>query len=108
MLGFDPATGSVVPGGGLAAMSVPGAARAAAPAAPTGPMVFTNIRLFDGTSDTLRTGLRVVVEGQKIKAVEPAGTPPPQGARTLDGGTETAPGIAPSAAVEAGRASMST
>ena len=33
---------------------------------------------------------------------------PATAARTLDGGTETAPGMAPSAAVDAGRASTST
>ncbi len=34
--------------------------------------LFTNLRLFDGRSDALRGGLRVLVEGQTIKAVEPA------------------------------------
>jgi imidazolonepropionase-like amidohydrolase len=34
-------------------------------------VAFTNIRLFDGKSKTLRSGLRVVIEGNTIRAVEP-------------------------------------
>ncbi len=49
------------------------------------PTVFTNIRLFDGTSDALRDGLAVVVEGDKVSAVQDASAPTPQNARVVDG-----------------------
>ena len=38
-------------------------------------IAFTNLRLFDGKSDALLAGLRVVVDGKTIKAVEPAESP---------------------------------
>ncbi|SCB96943.1 metal-dependent hydrolase family protein [Kosakonia oryziphila] len=54
---------------------------------PTSPgiVAFTNVRLFDGVSDSLRTGLNVIVEGNKIKAVVPATTPLPPGIETING-----------------------
>ncbi|HFS5794201.1 TPA: amidohydrolase family protein [Citrobacter werkmanii] len=56
-------------------------------AEPTSPGVvaFTNIRLFDGISDSLRTGLNIIVEGNKIKAVVPARLPLPPGIETING-----------------------
>ncbi|WP_082554591.1 metal-dependent hydrolase family protein [Caulobacter sp. Root1455] len=66
-----------------------GQARAAVPEAPKAPIAFTNIRLFDGKSETTRTGQRVIVEGGKIAAVEPDNAPPPTGARVIDGGGRT-------------------
>lgn len=48
--------------------------------------VFTNVRIFDGTSEHLRDGLQVVVVGQKIHAIEPLGAPIPKGATVVDGG----------------------
>ena len=48
---------------------------ATAAAAPVAPIVFSNLRLFDGKSDALIEGLRVVVEGKTIKSVEPAEAP---------------------------------
>ncbi|MBN9488533.1 MAG: amidohydrolase family protein [Alphaproteobacteria bacterium] len=62
----------------------PAAARI--PKAPDSPIAFTNVRVFDGKSETLRSGLRVVVEGQKIKAVEAAEKPLAAGVQTIDGG----------------------
>ena len=38
-------------------------------------VAFTNARLFDGKSDALLTGLRVVIDGKTIMAVEPAEAP---------------------------------
>ena len=76
--------------GGAAAMAaaaiLPRAATARVPDAPATPTAFTNIRLFDGKSDSLRDGMRVVVEGQKIRAVEPAASPPAADIRVIDGG----------------------
>lgn len=47
--------------------------------------VFINVRVFDGVSDALRDGLHVIIEGNKIKAVEPADTPLPDSAQIIDG-----------------------
>jgi imidazolonepropionase-like amidohydrolase len=66
-----------------------GQARASVPEAPKTPIAFTNVRLFDGKSETSRTGQRVIVEGGKIKAVEPDTAPPPTGVRVIDGGGRT-------------------
>jgi imidazolonepropionase-like amidohydrolase len=50
--------------------------------------------VFDGTSDTLRAGLRVVVDGQTIKAVEPADAPVAPGVQAIDcGGRVLMPGL---------------
>lgn len=46
---------------------------------------FINIRIFDGVSDYLRDGLQVIVEGNKIKSIEPAQTPLPADAEVIDG-----------------------
>jgi imidazolonepropionase-like amidohydrolase len=69
---------------------------AASPGSParTTPVAFVNVRVFDGKSDALRGGLRVVVEGNAIKTVEPA-----QGALAADveildcGGRVLMPGL---------------
>ena len=44
---------------------------ATATAASLASIAFSNLRLFDGKSDALIEGLRVVVEGKRIKSVEP-------------------------------------
>ncbi|MFM1346745.1 amidohydrolase family protein [Yersinia proxima] len=49
-------------------------------------MAFINVRVFDGVSDQLRDGLRVLVEGNKIKLVEPADTPLSPDVELIDGG----------------------
>lgn len=67
----------------------PKRASAAIPAPPAGPVVFTNVKIFDGKSGRLAEGQRVVVEGNKIKAVEPAGESAPDGAEIVDGGGRT-------------------
>ncbi len=46
---------------------------------------FINVRIFDGVSDQLREGMQVIVEGNKIKSIEPADTPPPAQAKVIDG-----------------------
>ena len=57
-------------------------------------VVFTNARLFDGKSDTLLEGLRVVVEGRAIVAVEPAQSALDGDARIVDcGGRVLMPGL---------------
>ena len=47
---------------------------------------FVNARVFDGKSDNLRTGLRVVIEGGTIRAVEAADAPIGQGGAIVDCG----------------------
>ena len=42
------------------------------PAAPGSPIVFSNVRVFDGRSDALLSGLQVVVEGKTITSVGPS------------------------------------
>ena len=57
------------------------------------PIAFTNARLFDGKSDALIEGIRVVVEGKTIKSVEPAEAPLAPDARVVDcGGRVLMPG----------------
>src|SRR5262245_55247789 len=50
------------------------------------PILFTNIRLFDGTTPSLRNGARVLVERNRIKSVLGSGEAAPQDAMTIDGG----------------------
>ncbi|EKT1238133.1 amidohydrolase family protein [Escherichia coli] len=47
--------------------------------------VFINIRLFDGVSDNLLNDVQVIVEGNKIKAVEPQDSGLPKDAQVIDG-----------------------
>ena len=61
---------------------------------PGAPVIFTNVRIFDGKSNKLHTGLRVRVEGETIKAIEPAEHPTVTGAVTVDGkGRTLMPGL---------------
>ena len=78
----------------VAVAAWPAAARAAIPEAPEGPIVFTNVRVFDGISPTVRDGMRVVVNGGTISAIEPAAGAPPAGAALFDaGGMTLMPGM---------------
>jgi imidazolonepropionase-like amidohydrolase len=72
---------------GSAAFAAFGSSSALAriPDAPASPLAFTNVRIFDGASNALRTGLRVVVEANKIKAVEPHDKPLTAGVQSIDG-----------------------
>ncbi len=72
-----------------AAALLPKGASAAIPAAPSGPVVFTNVKIFDGKLGQLTEGQRVVIEGNKIKAMESAGVSDPDGAQIIDGGGRT-------------------
>ncbi|MEW9806953.1 amidohydrolase family protein [Mesorhizobium sp. ZMM04-5] len=72
-----------------AALLWPKDASAAIPAAPSGPVVFTNIKVFDGKSGRLSEGQQVFVEGNKIKAIVSSGEPAPKGAEIIDGGGRT-------------------
>ncbi len=47
--------------------------------------VFINVRLFDGVSDKLHEGVQVIVEGNKIKAIELQDGNLPDNAQIIDG-----------------------
>ena len=84
------ATGATL--GAFAAGSGSTPARAAA--APMARVAFTNARLFDGKSDALLEGLRVVVDGKRIKAVERAEAPLEADIRVINcGGRVLMPGL---------------
>jgi imidazolonepropionase-like amidohydrolase len=55
------------------------------PSAAIASIAFVNVRIFDGVSDQLVTGMRVLVEGRLIKAVEPQSLPLPEGCQLIDG-----------------------
>lgn len=55
------------------------------PAAAQPPIAFVNVRIFDGVSDELLYGMRVLVQGRQIKAVEPQSLPLPEGCQVIDG-----------------------
>jgi imidazolonepropionase-like amidohydrolase len=66
----------------------------AASSGPTPPIMFGNFQLFDGTSRTLRGGLRLLVEGNRIKLIATGELTPPDGARVIDcGGRVMMPGL---------------
>jgi imidazolonepropionase-like amidohydrolase len=79
-------------GASVAALGLPRAARAQT--SPPPPIVFTNFLLFDGTSNALRGGLALIVEGGRIKAVATGNPAGPEGSRTIDcGGRVVMPGL---------------
>src|SRR5258705_12586518 len=58
-------------------------------AQPSRPILFTNFRLFDGKSGSLREGMRLLVEGNRIKAVITGNPAAPDGAQVIDSGGRT-------------------
>lgn len=79
----------------LATLGLPARARAqSARPSTSGPTVLTNLRLFDGTSSSLREGQSLLIEGNQIKSVA-TGTPaPPDRAQVIDcGGRTVMPGL---------------
>lgn len=76
-------------GKGARAIGSKKVAEPGATSVPGAPVVFTNVRIFDGKSDKLRTGLRVRVEGGTIKAIEPDEQSAITGAVAIDGGNRT-------------------
>jgi imidazolonepropionase-like amidohydrolase len=81
----------------IGSLGLPGVARAqGAPvsAKPSPPILFTNVRLFDGRSAVLRDGLRLLVEGNRIKDVADGNPAAPEGAQVIDcGGRVMMPGL---------------
>jgi imidazolonepropionase-like amidohydrolase len=71
-----------------------GSTPARASAGPIARVAFANVRLFDGKSDALLAGLRVVIDGNTIKAVEPAEASLDADVRVIDcGGRILMPGL---------------
>jgi imidazolonepropionase-like amidohydrolase len=57
-------------------------------------LAFTNVRVFDGKADTLLAGLRVVIDGKRIQAVEPTEAALDADVRVIDcGGRVLMPGL---------------
>lgn len=83
--------------GSIAALGMPdfaSAQSAAVPARPSIPVVFSNFRLFDGKTASLRDGLSLIVEDNIIKTVAEGSAPAPQGAQMVDcGGRTIMPGL---------------
>jgi imidazolonepropionase-like amidohydrolase len=66
----------------------------AAPSGPKPPIVLGNFLLFDGKSKTLRGGLRLLVEGNRIKLIATGDLTPPDGTKMIDcGGRVMMPGL---------------
>lgn len=80
--GFVTGMGTVLSAVGL---SSPGFAQLP-PARSQPPILFTNARVFDGRSDGLRDGLRVLIEDGRIRALASGGHTTPNGARVIDCG----------------------
>lgn len=79
--------------GSLTSLGLPGFARAQSSEL-TKPILFTNLRLFDGIGVNLRDGLQVLVEGNRIAALDIGSNPPPENARIIDcGGRVLMPGL---------------
>jgi imidazolonepropionase-like amidohydrolase len=66
----------------------------AEPEGPPPPIVLKNLQLFDGRSAALRAGLRLLVEGDRIKAIEAGEVSAPERAKVIDcGGRTIIPGL---------------
>ncbi len=67
---------------------------APAPGGPSRPILFTNVRLFDGKSSMLREAIHVLVDGNRIKTVAEGNPPAPDEAQVIDcGGRVLIPGL---------------
>src|SRR5688572_30529812 len=49
-------------------------------------VLLRQVRLFDGKSDTLRSGVQVLIEGNKIASIDMTNSAPPSGASVIDCG----------------------
>jgi imidazolonepropionase-like amidohydrolase len=81
-------------GGLVAALGLPKPARAQGPIGSSPPIVLSNFRLFDGRSPALREGLRLIVEGGRIRSIAPGDPGASEGAHVMDcGGRVVMPGL---------------
>lgn len=80
--------------GSLAGLGLFPKARAAAPPRAAPPIVFTNFRLFDGRSPSLRSGVRLLIEDGRIRQAVSGEAGAPDGAQLIDcGGRVLMPGL---------------
>ncbi len=76
------------------AFAVGSGSAAAGPPTRAAPIAFVNARVFDGRSEALRGGLKVVIEGNLIKSVAPAADAGAADVQTIDcGGRALMPGL---------------
>lgn len=82
-----PTRRSFLAGAGAAAIAgtIPGAAFAQM-SGPASKTLFRQIRLFDGQSHALRTGVQVLVEGARIASIDTTNSAPPSDATVIDCG----------------------
>jgi imidazolonepropionase-like amidohydrolase len=59
------------------------------PPAPASAVLFTNVKIFDGRRDALSAPSDVLVRGNKIERITPAGAKAPSSVKTIDGGGRT-------------------
>lgn len=79
---------------GLALSDLVKAQSAPVPARPRRSVLFTNVQLFDGISPSLRQGMQVLVEGQRIKSIDTSNAAAPDNAHVIDcGGRTLMPGL---------------
>lgn len=74
---------------GLGTMAIAGAMPGFAFAQTSGPnpkILFRQVRLFDGKSDTLRADVQIMVEGNRIASVDTSNSAPPSDATVIDCG----------------------
>lgn len=86
MLGGMAAVMGMFAGFGLA----PGEVRAQTPGRP---ILLTNLRLFDGETLSMREGVEILIEGERITALPPAGQGPQDAQRIDCGGRAVIPGL---------------
>ncbi|MEY9779776.1 metal-dependent hydrolase family protein [Sinorhizobium fredii] len=53
---------------------------------PTSKLLLSKVRLFDGKADTLRAGVQVLIEGNRIASVDATNSAPPSDATVIDCG----------------------
>jgi len=51
---------------------------------PAAKVLFRQVRLFDGKSDTLTTGVQVLIDGNRIKSIDTTNSAPPSDATIID------------------------
>jgi imidazolonepropionase-like amidohydrolase len=74
---------------GVGAAAVAGAMPGSAFAQTSGPaskVLFRQVRVFDGRSDTLRAGVQILIEGNRIASVDTTNSAPPSDATVIDCG----------------------
>lgn len=81
---------TICAGAALVCLGIPVQAQTqAVPPPKPSAVLFTNVNVFDGVSLQLRRGMQVLVEGERITAVQADRISPPPGTRTIQGGGRT-------------------